>query len=177
MFNSLGTCSINQNNTKWKQRLCYIIESVPSSYQSQVMCAKKWRELMLLNTHNMKGLFCSVFDVFLCSKGNFVSSWKDDNARRAYFLMLYAKCNTWCTSISSFRKFNFKYASEVSTTFLRTYRVVSRPLKILFNHSVIDQKDKETFFFCRHMLSTLCHMTMIEGAREEKTIRFSIWEE
>ena len=72
------------------------------------------------------------------------------------------------------RKFNFKYASEVSTTFLRTYRVVSRPLKILFNHSVIDQKDKETF---RHMLSTLCHMTMIEGAREEKTLRFSIWEE
>ena len=92
---------------------------------------------------------------------------EDDNAS---FLMLYAKCNT-CSSISSFRKFNFKYASEVSTTFLRTYRVVSRPLKILFNHSVIDQKDKETFF-CRHMLSTLCHMTMIEGAREEKNFDF-----
>ena len=104
-----------------------------------------------------KAFFCSVFDVFLCSKGNFVSSWKDDNARRAYFLMLYAKCNTWCTSISSFRKFNFKYASEVSTTFLRTYRVVSRPLKILFNHSVIDQKDKETFFLSSHAVNLMSH--------------------
>ena len=122
-------------------RKCAVIISKPSD-----VCKKMTRADATEHT-TWKALFCSVFDVFLCSKGNFVSSWKDDNARRAYFLMLYAKCNTWCTSISSFRKFNFKYASEVSTTFLRTYRVVSRPLKILFNHSVIDQKDKETFFF------------------------------
>ena len=94
---------------------------------------------------------------------------EDDNAS---FLMLYAKCNT-CSSISSFRKFNFKYASSEVDYFYE--KVVKWALPNIYNHFCHRserQRDKNVPFFGRHMLSTLCHMTMIEGAREEKNFRF-----
>lgn len=97
---------------------------------------------------------------------------EDDNAS---FLMLYAKCNT-CSSISSFRKFNFKYASSEVDYFYE--KVVKWALPNIYNHFCHRserQRDKNVPFFGRHMLSTLCHMTMIEGAREEKTSISSLY--
>ena len=79
---------------------------------------------------------------------------EDDNAS---FLMLYAKCNT-CSSISSFKKFNFKYASSEVDYFYEKWQ--SGPCQIFLTTSVIDQKDKETkmfLFLPSHVVNLMSH--------------------
>ena len=99
-------------------------------------------------------IWCISLLLMLSPKGNFVrEALEDDNAS---FLMLYAKCNT-CTSISSFRKFNFKYASEVDYFY---EKVVKWALQIFLTTSVIDQKDKETkmfLFLPSHAVNLMSH--------------------
>ena len=158
-----------------------IIERVLSSYQSQVMCKKKYdeRESWSSFVHTWKTTaFCSVFDVFsLFALQREFRSYILENDNSRLILSATASLCMYSHKERLSWKFNFKCTSEVDFH-LWDLLVPGDAHYVFYNPLCQHQKDKEKmflFFSTSHTVNLMSHDNDWGRARElRKTLGFSI---